>query len=619
MPDRDARLQHLSWLVRWTGARLWLDAVLRRTLVLLPLPLAYAVLALTLIKALRLSLEAQEALLVAGVIPTAILAFGVIMAGLRRRPWCAGALALDRHLGLSDRISTALAFRQLPHTQRTIMMELAMDDAARIDARRLSPRRAAPLRLPAEAALAAGLLVALAGLSVLEVRTERRLAVPSPPHSAQLLGIDDVELFRDRLADARQTSRDPELNDSIARFNQLIEDLARRPMERDEAFRKIAALENRLVEGAIATPEALEEGLKRLADELARSDLSKPVAQDLRRGQLSDAEEALRKLARRLNDDQRPPSAAELESLRKALQQASSSSSRRLEELRQRRQQLQRQRERLLKKKRQQGQSSRQDQQSLVDLDRQLERLDRQKERSLLGKKQLSELDRQLAEAARHVLEQLGLGARDLERAAQDIHRLSGKKMTLAEKQKLLEQLRQLREILRQQGQGGEQLRQQLRQFSQRARGQSSKSGKAQGGQQRKTLVIGPGIDGAPVPASGRQSGTRGSEEGSPSSQNQPGAGQSWGKGQGSDPHGAKTSLPESAQDVTAVAQDSGEGTASSEVIQGAAERGFRGRGYRQVYTEYRSVAEELIERDRIPPGYRFYVQRYFELIRPRQ
>ena len=129
------------------------------------------------------------------------------MAGLQRRPWYAGALALDRHHGLSDRISNALAFRQLPHAQRTIMMKLAMDDAARVDARRLSPRRAAPLRLPAETVLAAGLIVALAGLSVLEVRTERRLAVPRPAQAAQLLSVDDVELFRDRLADAGSKSR----------------------------------------------------------------------------------------------------------------------------------------------------------------------------------------------------------------------------------------------------------------------------------------------------------------------------------------------------------------------------------------------------------------------------
>jgi len=32
----------------------------------------------------------------------------------------------------------------------------------------------------------------------------------------------------------------------------------------------------------------------------------------------------------------------------------------------------------------------------------------------------------------------------------------------------------------------------------------------------------------------------------------------------------------------------------------------------------YETVAEEHLDRDRIPDGHRFYVRRYFELIRPR-
>ena len=61
-----------------------------------------------------------------------------------------------------------------------------------------------------------------------------------------------------------------------------------------------------------------------------------------------------------------------------------------------------------------------------------------------------------------------------------------------------------------------------------------------------------------------------------------------------------------------------GEGPSRSEVILGAAERGFVGRGYRDVHTDYSNHAEEVLERDEVPPGYRFYVRRYFQLIRPR-
>ena len=60
-------------------------------------------------------------------------------------------------------------------------------------------------------------------------------------------------------------------------------------------------------------------------------------------------------------------------------------------------------------------------------------------------------------------------------------------------------------------------------------------------------------------------------------------------------------------------------GPTRSEVILGAAERGFAARDYRRVYADYESHATEVLEQDQIPGGYRFYVRRYFQLIRPRE
>lgn len=50
-----------------------------------------------------------------------------------------------------------------------------------------------------------------------------------------------------------------------------------------------------------------------------------------------------------------------------------------------------------------------------------------------------------------------------------------------------------------------------------------------------------------------------------------------------------------------------------------SAQRGFANRSYQDVYTDYSGHAEEVLERDDIPQGYRFYVRRYFQLIRPRE
>jgi hypothetical protein len=62
-----------------------------------------------------------------------------------------------------------------------------------------------------------------------------------------------------------------------------------------------------------------------------------------------------------------------------------------------------------------------------------------------------------------------------------------------------------------------------------------------------------------------------------------------------------------------------GAGPSRSETILGAADRGFAQTGYRQVYGDYTSVVEEVMSKHEVPPGYRYYVKRYFELIRPRE
>jgi hypothetical protein len=53
-------------------------------------------------------------------------------------------------------------------------------------------------------------------------------------------------------------------------------------------------------------------------------------------------------------------------------------------------------------------------------------------------------------------------------------------------------------------------------------------------------------------------------------------------------------------------------------VIGDAAARGFSTSGYRQVFTEYESAVEESLDRAAVPPGRRYLVRRYFQLIRPR-
>jgi hypothetical protein len=62
-----------------------------------------------------------------------------------------------------------------------------------------------------------------------------------------------------------------------------------------------------------------------------------------------------------------------------------------------------------------------------------------------------------------------------------------------------------------------------------------------------------------------------------------------------------------------------GAGPSRSETILGAAQKGFATTAYRRVYGDYSAVTEEVLSKEQVPPGYRYYVKRYFQLIKPRE
>jgi hypothetical protein len=127
--------------------------------------------------------------------------------------------------------------------------------------------------------------------------------------------------------------------------------------------------------------------------------------------------------------------------------------------------------------------------------------------------------------------------------------------------------------------------------------------------------VLGPNGQKMLMLSKGRGSGSRENQQGGSGNQKGSGAG----KDPGGNPQGQASSIKGQTQDTQVAGQETGEGSSRSEVIQGAAERGFASRGYTKVYREYKNVAEEALNHDEIPGGYRFYVRRYFLLIRPRE
>ena len=612
-------------------------------------------------------------------VSAAVLVLGAaLIAYMRPLPAWAGAIALDRFHGLSDRLASALSFARLPPSARTPFMEAAISDALTV-APTVRPHMAAPLRMPRDWVAATGLACAVAIIAVFEVR------VHSPPASARTIEpvevtADDLDAMRDFLRKVQETDQSDEVKAATEEFNQLINDLAARHLDRTEAFRRMQALEDRLLEGRDADKKALEEAFQKIGEEMKKAELTRPAGEALDTKNLADASRALAELATKLREHGGNVDKQQLQSMRDALKKASESAQNREESLAKRRDELEKQ---LLQQKRSSpdGGAGEEEKSLLQKRERELERLSRQEQEQSQARRQLDRLDRELAQAAEDLMRDLGASAKDLDQGAEDINRMAKQEMTDEEKDQLRQKLEDLRQMLRQQGQGGQQQMVRLRRFQSRARGGGQQGGRGgqsqesqgpaqggegdesgqqgqqgQGGQQGQDGQQGQGQQGqngqgqqgqggqgnSGQNGQGQQAGSSGGETwilgphgekilmisqgqgGQGQGQGNGGSGQgqsgsnSWGTGHDGNLQGRATAPKVSTEDSQIAGQDTGQGASRSEVIQGAAERGFASRRYTKVYQEYHSVAEEALDKDEVPGGYRFYVRRYFELIRPR-
>lgn len=632
MSDNTQRISELARAARRAGLRLRATEVVDRAALLSIVVLVWSAALLTTIKVgwvtptSRLAVAGSAACLL-------LFLVGVLHAAVRHRPTLEGALALDRHHRLSGRVTNALAFSRTPAAERTGLMEAAVEDALAVS-RDLSPRGAAPLRVPRDAFVALALLVAVVGLAALEVPVARPVPPPPPHIDALAMSPDDVGLFR-RLADeVDANAKDPAAAASARRLNQLLEDVAQHRVDRQEVFRRLDEIERGLGDRLDQDTATVEDALDGMAKELDKSALGKPVAQALADRRYGDAEQGMKDLAKKVENAKREVDKAKLEALRQALKKSSEvvkheSASRDSE-----RQEAEEQRKRLLKKKQEQG-LTQSEQRELDKLERKLERLDREKQRSDKSSEALSGLDRDLAKAAQDLMKDLGASANDLQRGAQDLHRSAERQMSEQEKQQLKQRIDELRQILRQEGQAGKDRIKRMLQFGARARGQQGEGSQGQGqgqgqgsqgtSQNRgsgggKQLTLGQGTPGegsaVMMTPGGSMPGGQGSEPGQAGGG--AGKGEEWGTGHDPNVRGDATRMQGHTEDVTAAAADTGVGASTSEVIHGAAQRGFIGRGYQKVFTDYQGVAEQALSHDEVPPGYRFYVRRYFQLIRPR-
>lgn len=550
------------------------------------------------------------------------------------------ARRIDVSHALHDRVRAALDFGALPPPQRTRFMEATIQDAMRW-ADRISAARAVPIALPHVArfaAIGAVFLAILLALPSPKARQPTTSGVKRP--TAQLLSADDVDAFRTDLA--QLTQRQPlaeELRDEGLRYQRLLEHLMRNELGRAEAIRELLALEKQLSsQGEPAGNEAGEFG--ELSRALAgASDVLRQALQE------QDAATAASEFAR-MSKGVASGNESELQRLRESLRKLASK-----RELTDAREARARELENLLKRKQADEGAAQPEEKRLLERQRrELEKLQRDLAEQRKRNRELDKLERDLADLS-HAMDANDpkQAERELSEAAQDLERFADQQGEREQREELSRQLSQLRQLMQQSGQqeqkqgegneqdqenqqgeadgqGGEGQASLEQMFVQRARGQTGQGNAereeaksegsegeqpgegSEGGKPSARLLD---LQGAGKPeatllipgASRRQEGV--SRQQSPSRE-----------------HDARTLDEATTSDGktrdSRLTGSPSKGPSRSETILDAADRGFATTDYRKVYTEYHGHAEQVLEQDEIPSGYRFYVRRYFQLIRPR-
>lgn len=641
------------------------------------------------------------------------------------------AARIDRTHDLRDRLSSAVQFgsRAQPASLAgsQALRFLAMSDAAQA-AGRVSPRQAAPWQRPSGLSWLVLLLFADVLVALLRLPRPQPKALPVPVAKAakdaaprlvvepELLSPEKDELSR--LAAEAAQSGDRELQEILREMQKLLEQVERGELTRQEAFEKLAELEQRLMQGHAGVLEEMKERLRKAGAELGESRLAKEAGAALLKEDLDKAQKELQKLAQqaleRANQAQTAQDLKDRKELAQALERAAAAmnklddkkkddkglkredkddpankkdewkESSRSEELTRKQQELEEE-ERRLKKQKEENPGDEEVERRLNRVKDELQRLQREKKERDQARDELQRLQRDMQRAAEEMRSQLDRMtpeqrqalqklAEDLDRMQDEIRKLQrqgqngqngqqgqngqngqngqqGQNGQGQQRKQVMVSLGSIKQVLRrvarseggqgqgqqgqgQQGQGqGQQGKGQgqqgqgqgqgkggnMKDFLNRAKGQGPDGDvlvEGEGGKgDQQMMILGQGGDtDVIIPGLGGQG--QGQSGGGPGG-DRPGAS---GAGNQHDPKllGDVTQI-DSKRRLTRVTGKEGKGPTRSETILGAAEKGFATAPYRRVYSDYTAVSEQVMSKERVPPGYRFYVKRYFQMIKPRE
>jgi hypothetical protein len=568
---------------------------------------------------------------------------GALLEAARRIPLRRAARALDRAAGLSDRLGSALEFG--PETRDPFEAAAVADAIRHLDCAR--PAAAAPFARPPDLPALGAITLACLLLLLVRVPLPARTVPPPPPKVATFsLSADDIYGERDlQRALQREAARlgDQETGDLALRLQRLLDDLEDGKLTHKEAFEKLAELEQLLTRSPEGDFEPLLQELRALGQTLAKEKPTEELGKALKEDELALAKEELERIAQKLRDEKLSPK--EREDLARALDKSKVDPSKQEEQERREREKLQDQ-QRRLEKERQQSPNREELKHRLEQKRRELEKLTRDQQRNQERRRQLEKLSRDMRSAGQQARAgQQQQASRALEQAARQMERFADEQRRGQSAQRLAGQLTELKGTLQHAGKnaagknagdGKSSLLAARDGKNGRGKGQKGKLAdfylRAKGAPEASDLGVPERGSDLPMETPGGQQGQSGERPGPGQPGERPGPGQPGeghdsprgqpgdGIGDSHDPNllGDKTRLHAKHRDAL-VSGKEGAGPTRAETILSASDRGFSNRAYRKVYRDYTQVAEEAMNREKVPLGFKSYVKRYFRLIMPRE
>ena len=445
---------------------------------------------------------------------------------------------------------------------------------------------------------------------VLSNDDNRRLAP-----DAVVFADDDMEYTRDLLQDLKNTAtadEDKNLQEFVDKIDELLTKAEMGELSKEELLEELQKAEEKFMEGAEENIKETMADLKDMGKELKKNKHTAELGKALEKNDLEKAQQEMEQLAQQLENEKL--SEQEREKIAKAIKQATEKLDKN-EKNREKKAEdaIERKKKEIakLKKKRDEEKDKDTKEQLTKKLEkekRDLKQLQRDKEqaKNSAQKRALKKLSRNLDKAADNMTkkdkEEQKKAAENMRDAKDDTGKVSDDQRKVNGQKKVASQVQDLKEALQRAKKKGQKGPQDL--FGKNKKnddfGERSRGGK--------------GSRGAWKPGQGQGKGQGEKNGGNGQKQDQPS--DTYGDGHDDDLMGDPTAKGGNVKDES-VSGTQGKGPSKRETILSAAQKGFSSQSYKKVYATYKNIVEEVMRTEKVPSGYKYYVKKYFQKIKP--